>query len=37
MSLVWYELGFYISKYGIHHSDRRENFKSYVALTGWAL
>jgi hypothetical protein len=22
---------------GIHHSHRRENLKSYIALTGWAL
>jgi hypothetical protein len=22
---------------GILHSHRRENFKSYIALTGWAL
>jgi hypothetical protein len=21
----------------IHHSHRRENFKSYIALSGWAL
>jgi hypothetical protein len=22
---------------GIHHSQNRENFRSYIALTGWAL
>jgi hypothetical protein len=31
-----YELGFYIPEDGILHSHRRENFKPYVALTGWA-
>jgi hypothetical protein len=25
-----------IPEYGILHSDRRENLKSYMALTGWA-
>jgi hypothetical protein len=34
---VKYELGFYIPEGGILHSRRRENFKSYIALTGWAL
>jgi hypothetical protein len=24
-----------IPEYGILHSDRRENLKSYIALTGW--
>jgi hypothetical protein len=37
MSPVKYELGFYIPKGGILHSHRRENLKSYIALTGWAL
>jgi hypothetical protein len=32
-----YELGFYIAEDGILHSDRLENFKSYIALSGWAL
>jgi hypothetical protein len=32
-----YELGFYISEDAILHSHRRENLKSYIALTGWAL
>jgi hypothetical protein len=26
-----------ISEDGILHSHRRENLKSYIALTGWAL
>jgi hypothetical protein len=26
-----------IQEEGIPHSHRRENFKSYIALTGWAL
>jgi hypothetical protein len=26
-----------IPEYGILHSHRRENFKSYTALTGWTL
>jgi hypothetical protein len=29
-----YELGFYIPEDGILHSHRRENLKSYIALTG---
>jgi hypothetical protein len=37
VSLVRYELGFYITQVGIVHSHRRENLKSYIALTGWAL
>jgi hypothetical protein len=37
MSPVRYELEFYISEDGIVHSHRRENLKSYIALTGWAL
>jgi hypothetical protein len=27
----------YIPEDGILHSRRRENFKSYIALTGWTL
>jgi hypothetical protein len=30
-------IGLNISKDGIFHSHRRENFKLYRALTGWAL
>jgi hypothetical protein len=30
-------LGFYIPEDGILHSHRRENLKSYIALSGWAL
>jgi hypothetical protein len=26
----------HIPEYGIFHSHRRENLKSYIALTGWA-
>jgi hypothetical protein len=37
VSSLKYELGFYISEDEILHSDRRENLKSYVALTGWTL
>jgi hypothetical protein len=37
MSLVRYEVGFYIPEDDILHSHRRKNFKSYIALTGWAL
>jgi hypothetical protein len=37
VSPVKYELGFYITEDGILHSDRRENLKSCIALTGWAL
>jgi hypothetical protein len=33
MSPIRYELGLYIPKDGILHSHRRENFKSYIALT----
>jgi hypothetical protein len=32
-----YELGFYIPEDGILHSHRRDNLKSYIALTGSAL
>jgi hypothetical protein len=31
-----YELGFYITEDAILQSHRRENLKSYIALTGWA-
>jgi hypothetical protein len=34
---VRYELGFSIPEDDILYSDRRENPKSYIALTGWAL
>jgi hypothetical protein len=34
---VRYELGFYIPEEDILHSHRRENLKSYIALTGWTL
>jgi hypothetical protein len=34
---VRYELCFYIPEDCIPHSHPRENLKSYVALTGWAL
>jgi hypothetical protein len=37
VSPVRYELGFYIPEYGILHSNRRENLKYYIALTGWNL
>jgi hypothetical protein len=37
VSPVKYELGFYIPKDDILHSRRRENLKSYIALTGWSL
>jgi hypothetical protein len=30
---VRYELGFYITEDGVLHSHRRENLKSYIALT----
>jgi hypothetical protein len=32
---VKYEQGFYIPEDSILHSQRRENLKSYIALTGW--
>jgi hypothetical protein len=32
-----YELGFYIPEDDILHSHRRENLKSFIELTGWAL
>jgi hypothetical protein len=34
---VRYELGSYIQEGGIPHTHRRENLKSYMALTGWGL
>jgi hypothetical protein len=34
---VRYGLGFSIPEDGILHSHRRENLKSYIALTDWAL
>jgi hypothetical protein len=37
VSPVKYELGFYIPEDDILHSHRRENLKSYIALTGWTL
>jgi hypothetical protein len=37
MCPVRYELGFYIPEDDILHSHRRENLKSYIALTGWTL
>jgi hypothetical protein len=37
MSPVKYELCFYIPEDDILHSHRRENLKSYIALTGWTL
>jgi hypothetical protein len=37
VSPVKYEQGFYIPEDGILHSHRRENLKSYIALTGWTL
>jgi hypothetical protein len=37
VSPVRYELGFHIPEDDILHSHRRENLKSYIALTGWTL
>jgi hypothetical protein len=37
VSPVRYELGFLIRDYGILPSHRRENLKSYIALTDWTL
>jgi hypothetical protein len=37
MSHVMYELGYYTPKDDVLRSHRRENLKSYIALTGWAL
>jgi hypothetical protein len=35
VSAVRYENGFYIPEDDILHSHRRENLKSYIALTGY--
>jgi hypothetical protein len=37
VSPVGYEVGFHIPEDGILHSQRRQNLKSYIALTVWAL
>jgi hypothetical protein len=37
MSSVKYDLGFYSPEDTTFHSHRRENLRSYIALTGWAL
>jgi hypothetical protein len=37
VSPVKYELGSYIPEDDILHSQRRENRKCYIALTGWAV
>jgi hypothetical protein len=37
VSPVRYELCLYSPEDAILHSHRRENLKSYIALTGWAL
>jgi hypothetical protein len=37
VSPVKYEVSFYMPKDDILHSDRRENLKSYITLTGWTL
>jgi hypothetical protein len=37
MSPVKYELSFHIPEDDILHSDRRENLKSYITLTGWTV
>jgi hypothetical protein len=37
VSPVKYELGIYIPEDDILHNHRRENLKSYIALTGWTL
>jgi hypothetical protein len=37
VSLLKDELGFYIPEDDVLHSHRRENLKSYIALTGWTL
>jgi hypothetical protein len=36
-SQILVTLGFNITEDGILHSHRRENLKSYIALTGWTL
>jgi hypothetical protein len=37
VSSVRYELAFYIPEEAILHSPSSDNFKSYIALTGWTL
>jgi hypothetical protein len=37
VSPVKYGLGFYTPDDHILHSHRRDNLKSYIALTGWTL
>jgi hypothetical protein len=37
VSPVKYELGFNTPEVGVLHRPRRENLKSYITLTGWAL
>jgi hypothetical protein len=37
VSPLKYELGFYIPEDDILHSHRRENLRSDIELTGWAL
>jgi hypothetical protein len=37
VSPLKYKMGFYIPEDDILHILRRENLKSYIALTGWAL
>jgi hypothetical protein len=37
VSLVRYELGFYIPDDGVLQSHRRGNLKSYIAISGWFL
>jgi hypothetical protein len=37
MSLMSYEMGFYIPDDGFLDGHRSENLKSYTAITGWAL
>jgi hypothetical protein len=37
VSPVKYELVFYVPEEDILHSHHRENLKSYIALTDWAL
>jgi hypothetical protein len=34
---IFQESLIYIPEDGIFHSNRRENLKSYIALTGWTL
>jgi hypothetical protein len=37
VSLVRYELGFYIPEDGVFHSHSRGNLKSYITFSEWAL